>query len=910
MRIFRLFSLLAAAAVLAACTTAPALRSGSSASASASAANAAAPQASNVLRATLKNGLRVVIVRDPFAPVVAQQITYFVGANQAPAGFPGIAHAQEHMMFRGAPGLSKDQLSGIIARMGGVMDAFTTNNITSYFFIVPKGDVDVALHVGAIRMAGVNDSETQWQSERGAIEQEVARDNSASFYKLYEKMLAHMFAGTPYAHTALGTKASFDKLTAARLKQFHDTWYAPNNAMLVVTGDVNPQTVLGKIKALYGAIPAKKIPAKPAITLAPVVATTFTTPSDLPAGIVAVAFRMPGLDSSDYPAAQLVADALASKRGPIRALQYEGKALAATFQMFSNPMSADRGVGLGLAIAVYPPGGDANSVKQALIGAIEQVRKNGIAPDLIAAAKRRAILSHELQQNSIFGLAMNWTGAIALEGLNSPAESLVRLRQVTPDQVNALVQKRLDLDHAITLIAEPTPGAQPKMGSGFGGKESFTSKPSGPVTLPEWARRALAKLPRPTPFLHPTDMRLANGLRLIVQPLHVSHSVSLYGVVHQNENLQAPKGEEGIGGLLGSLFDYGPQGMTRLEYDAAQDKIGANLSVGPDFSLQVLPQYFDAGVKLLANDLLNPALPQQAFQKQQLLQARQAAGQVKSPQFKFQRAVQKALLPEGDPALRLATYKTIGSLSLANLKDYYGKVYRPDETTIVVIGDITPASAKAAVEKYFGDWKASGPTPDLDYGPVPLSKKTHVFVPDAQKKQDQVVLAETLDLNFTNPDHFALELANDYLSGGFYATPLYRVLREKLGLVYNVGASFDFERHRGNFQLHYGSYPQKVDEAQDAALNVLKGVIAKPLTPDELHLAKSIGLRQIQLGKQSVGAIARDWLGRSEDGLPLDWDYTMARHFEKLTAPEIQQALKKYLDPDRLSTIVLGQPTK
>lgn len=890
-RFFTLLSLV----VLAACTTQSQLTRHSV---------AATPAANtpNVTRATLGNGLKVVIVRDPFAPVAAQQITYFVGGNEAPKGFPGTAHAQEHMMFRGAPGLTKNQLAGIMARMGGTFDAFTTNDITSYFFAVPKGDLDVALHVGAIRMAGVDDNEAQWKKERGAIEQEVARDKSSPFYKLSEKLLAHMFAGTPYAHTALGTKPSFDKTTGAMLKKFHNTWYAPNNALLVVTGDVDPKAVLARVKKLYGKIPAKKIPAKPAITLAPVAATTFTTPSDQPYGVVLIAFRMPGYRSPDYPAAELAASALASKRGPIQALRYEGKALYASFEYSPMPDA-----GIGYALAIYPPGVGANTIRQALVGAIEKVRKTGIGPDLVTAVKRHAVLDNELQRNSILGLADTWTNALALAGLDSPAEALARLRRVTPAQVDAQVQKRLDLDHAITLIANPTPGTKPRAGHGYGGKESFSSKPTGPVTLPSWAAKSLAELPHPKPFLHPVDMQLPNGLRLIVQPLHTSHTVSLYGVVNQNEDLQAPEGEEGIGGLLGSLFDWGPKGMTRLQFDAAQDKIGANLSVGPSFSLEVLPQYFDAGVKLLASDMLNPALPKQAFQRQQFLQARQAAGQIKSPQFKFGRAVQEALLPKGDPALRLATSKTIDSLSLADLKDYYTKTYRPDEATIVVIGDIAPSTAKSTIEKYFGDWKAHGPKPDLAYPPVPPSKAVHVFVPDPQKKQDQVVLAETLGLNYTDPDHFALDLANDYLSGGFYATPLYRVLRENLSLVYTVNSSFNFERHRGNFELNYGSYPGKVDEARDAALNVLKNTAANPLTGEQLHLAKSIGLRQIQLSQQSIGAIGKAWLSRSEEGLPLDWSYVMARHFEKLTAPEIQRALKKYLDPERLSTIVLGR---
>ncbi|MGH8225891.1 MAG: M16 family metallopeptidase [Gammaproteobacteria bacterium] len=892
------FFVLLGAAALAACTT----HSPQSVHSTAAAPVVASATGANVLRATLGNGLQVVIVRDAFAPVVTQQITYFAGGNQAPAGFPGMAHAQEHMMFRGAPGLTADQLAGIYARMGGDMNAYTTNDITSYFFTVPTDDVDVALHIGAIRMAGVDDNQAQWAKERGAIEQEVAQDKSIPFYVLYEKMIARMFAGTPYANDALGTKASFDQTTGAMLKQFHSDWYAPNNALLVVAGDVDPQAALAKVKELYGAIPAKKIPAKPTITLAPVAATTISTPSDQPYGLVFVTFRMPGYRSPDYPAADLAARALASQRGPIAALRYEGKALAAGFQMQTMP-----GAGIGFAYAVYPPGGDAQALKQALFDAIGEVRKNGISPDLVAAAKRRALLDDALRNNSISGLAGAWTEAVAVAGLDSPAQALERLRKVDAAQVNAQVRSGLDLDHAITLIANPTPGAQPKSGQGFGGAESFASKPSGPVTLPQWAAQALAKLPQPKPFLQPTDTTLANGLRLIVQPLKVSPTVSLYGVVHQNADLEAPVGQEGVDGLLGSLFDWGPEGMTRLQFESAQDAIGAELSVGLHFSLKVLPQYFDAGVKLLAADQLQPALPKQAFETQRFLQARQAAGQTDSPAFKFQRAIDEALLPKGDPGLRIATGMSVGGLSLDQLKAYYAKAYRPDETTIVVIGDITPEQVQATVEKYFGGWKAAGPKPVTEYPPVPLSQASHVFVPDPMRKQNEVILAETLGLDFTNPDHFALDLANDLLGGGFYASPLYKELREKRGLVYTVGSTFSFDRNRGSYQLNYGSYPAKVSEARTAAIEVLNNTVAKPLSDEQLHLAKSIGLRKIQLSKQSVDSIGWGWIGRSEDGLPLDWDYVMARHFERLTAPEVQQALQKYLDPARLSTIVLGQ---
>jgi zinc protease len=171
-----------------------------------------AGQKTTVAQATLANGLRVVIVQNDLAPVATVIVNYLVGSNEAPAGFPGMAHAQEHMMFRGSPGLSANQLANITAAMGGKFNADTQQTLTQYFFTVPADDLDVALHIEAIRMRDVLDSETLWSQERGAIEQEVAQDLSDPQYIFYTRLLAAIFKGTPYAHDALGTKASFEVL--------------------------------------------------------------------------------------------------------------------------------------------------------------------------------------------------------------------------------------------------------------------------------------------------------------------------------------------------------------------------------------------------------------------------------------------------------------------------------------------------------------------------------------------------------------------------------------------------------------------------------------------------------------------------------------------------------------------------
>jgi zinc protease len=860
-----------------------------------------APAKDQVVRATLPNGLRVIIVPNSLAPVVTTVINYLVGSDEAPSGFPGMAHAQEHMMFRGGPGLSSNQLAAISAAMGGNFDADTQQVVTQYFFTVPSEDLDVPLHVESLRMRGALDTNELWDKERGAIEQEVAQDLSNPQYVFYTKLLSAMFHGTVYDHDALGTKPSFDKTTGTMLHDFYETWYAPNNAILVIAGDIDPQKALSQVQTLFGDIPQKKLPPRPTVQLGPVSTETLRLDTDLPYGLAVASFRVPGSDSPDYAALQVLSDVLGSQRGSLYELVPQGKALDTEFSVSLLPAA-----GVAFAIAAFPQDGDGNALLQQVNQIIADDVKNGVPADLVEASKRHALTSAELEKNSIEGLAMSWSNAVAVEGRQSPQDDIDAIQKVTVEQVNAVARKYLVHDNSLLAVLTPQPSGKPLSSKSFGSPESLAGTPSGPVELPAWAAQDMSRLTVPKLTTNPVVSTLPNGLRLIVQPETISNTVTVIGHIKNNADLQSPAKQEGVSSVLSDLFSYGTTTLDRIAYQKALDDIGADESAGADFSLAVLANHFEPGVALLADNLLHPALPDQAFKVVQQQTAEAVAGQLQSPDYLASRALNAGLFPKTDPVQREATPQSVSGLTLADVKSYYTHVFRPDLTTIVVIGNISPDQAKSVVQKYFSDWTASGPPPNTNLPAVPSNSPGSTTVPDKSRVQSKVDLAETLGLNRFDPDYYALELGNHVLGGGFYATRLYHDLRETTGLVYFVSSSFEIGKSRGLYRVSYACDPQNISKARAIVVRDLHDLQSASVSSNELQQAKAMLLRQVPLSEASVNRIAEAWLNRSDIGLPLDEPAIASQHYLDLTAEQVKAAFAKWLRPDDLVEVILG----
>ncbi len=863
---------------------------------------------SQVLRETLPNGLRVVIVPDRLAPVVSTQLVYLAGSNDAPPGFPGTAHALEHMMFRGSEGLDKDQLFELGALLGGLYNASTEETVTTYTYTVPAADLGVVLHIEALRMNGASLTQDGWEQERGAIDQEVSRDLSMPTYNMFSQIQAALFRGSPYENDALGSRPSFERTDAALLRQFYERWYAPNNAILVVAGDVDPAQAMGLVRTAFAAVPRRPVPNHAPVAPGPVTPATLSIPSNLPVGLAALAIRMPGFSSPDFAAADILGDIIGSPRGDMYALVPAGRALQAQFGF-----TAKTDVGMGLAIGAFPADADPAPLLADMRGVLTKIASGDFPDELVEASKRQEVAQLAFAADSINGLARSWARALSVQGLDSPEDLARAYGAVTPAQVRRLARQVLDPDPAVTAILTPRGGSQPAASAGFGGAETVGTPPDHAVVLPDWATTALAAASAarggaPDAGTAPDVTVLPNGLRLIVQPEHVSPTVSVFGRVRNEPALQEPPGKEGVAALTEELLGFGTTSLDRLAFRRALDDIAAQEHAGFDFSLKVLTAQFGAGMRLLADNLLHPAFPPDALPVMRRQAAQSLAGQKTSPVYLFDRAQQAATLPPGDPSLREATPDTVGGLTIEDVRAYHAAAMRPDLATVVVIGDITPAAARDVVEQAFGGWHAEGPAPNVDLPPVaPRTDAVRERVADNGSLQDQVALTQRLALPVASPDRWTFLLGNTIL-GNSFSSRLYRDLRIRTGYVYGVSSSPNFIRTRGRYTISFGADPAKVEPARNAALRDIEDMQKNPVGDAELARAKTQILRLLSMQRASVGAIAGQYLRQVELGLPLNPEAAAAAHYQATTAEDIRRVFAQYLDPKAMAEIVRGPP--
>jgi len=861
----------------------------------------------DVLKATLHNGLRVVIVPSTLAPVVATDMTYLVGSRDDPPEFPGMAHAQEHMMFRGTQDLSAAALGTLATALGGDFNASTTETLTQFQFTVPAADLDAVLRVEADRMRDVLDAQDQWENERGAIEQEVINDETQPGAQYFREARLAAFAGTPYAHEGVGTRAAFDRLTGADIKRFYQRWYAPNNAVLVVAGNVDPARTLDQVRERFESIPGRAVPGHVPAALRAFGHAVYRRPSTLPYPLAAVAYRMPGVESPDFLPSYVLQAILDSPRGPLRPLADSGEALDAEWNTEPYLPEAQ----LAFATAALGPSGDPAAMAERLQHVVAAYAKAGIPAELFTTTKRRLIADQELSRNTIAALASDWATTIADDNEPSIAREQQLIAAVTLEQVDSVARRYLERPDvfvgALTPSANATSDAPPRP------QQHGPEKPleaQAPVTqLPDWASELVDHITVPPSALSPVQTKLPNGITLIVQPESISDSVFVFGSVRNEPQLEEPAGKEGVARVLAAMFAYGSKSADRMTMQRAQDDADAQIAAGPQFEVETSAQTFDRAIRLLAESELGPRFDGPTFETAQRREIQELATELNGSHTQAMDRAARRLLPPGDPELREPTVEGMNALTLADVEAYYAKTFRPDLTTIVVVGKVTPEAARSAIERAFGAWHASGEPPALELPSVPLNAPADVVESLPGSGQDYVTLEQIVPVARSSAAYYPLVVGNAILGGGTGGpeqSRLFRDLRQNAGLVYSIGSQFAAERTRASLTISFACLPENEPKIAAAIDDEIRTLQSQAVSPFELALVKASLVRRTVLAAGSVATIGEGLLDASQNGYPLDRAQVDARGYVATDASAVKDAFDSYVHPDRFVRVIEG----
>jgi zinc protease len=860
------------------------------------------PGDAGIFSTHLRNGLYVVVVEDHTAPVVQSAMWYRFGSLDETPGKTGLAHALEHMNFRGTSNLSAGGLNDAVARLGAQMNGSTTYDYTQFYFMLPADKLDVALQIDADRMHNLLLRQADWNIERGAVLNELAGDESSPFFDLLARVRAAAFPNQPSGRTPIGHKADVEAATAADIARYYHEWYAPNNATLVVAGDVDHATVFEKAQRYFGSIPSKTLPPTSQSDPKPV-AHTVTVESSLPFPfeILDIAFSCPGDTEKGEPEINTLETLIPNQLSPFYQSLVETNVALAIQTEEDTQLKG----GLLHVFIVLNPGHSAAEARDIFESTMRNVLQNGFDPQLVAAAKRLTIAERLYDADSVDGIGSlaGYTYGIVGERVQDEDN---RLAAITPqsllDVTRTYLSRPTVIGHLSTNTQAPA-GSSEK--SNAAATDDFSKRaPSGPIVEPPAIREAVRTPTSARSKLDPTEFTLPNGIHVIVQQKTNRPTFVLDGTIASSAAF-TPPGKEGVERLASELADYGSTNYPFTDRRRLIDSMGAFVSNGQEFEAHGLAHDFGTVAKIIADGEEHPSFADPWFTIEKGQLANSLASEATISGVMIDRAYEGMLSQTDDPSLRHATAGTVNALTRDDLLSYTKTYWRPDLTTIAVAGDLSPQDVRTALTAAFGDWPTQGPTPDAHAMAYAPSHGGHDYVGTAAR-QVYIRLGQPAVAR-SSPDYDAFLVLNQILgASGAYESRLWQEMRQKRGLVYSVESSLSAGPDRGDFRVEIDAPPDRVTEAVQFVREQLQRLQEAPVSQTELAEAKLRLVSDALMQEASADGQVQQLIDIATNGLPLDYYRTLNDRFAGITAADVQRIAKKYLAPNQLVQIYAG----
>jgi len=863
------------------------------------------------------NGLKVILFPDHSKPVTTVSVTYLVGSRHENYGETGMAHLLEHLVFKGTP--THRDIPGEMKKRGIRFNGTTWFDRTNYFssFSTDTDTLEWLLKMEADRMVNSFISREDLDSEMTVVRNEMESGENSPFRVLLQRVMASAYEWHNYGNSTIGARADVEEVPITRLQAFYRNYYQPDNAVLVIAGDFDPEPTLALVAQSFGTIAKPSRSLQPTYTREPAqdgehrvtVRRVGKTP------YLAVGYHIPAGRHPDSAALSVLGEVLGhTPNGRLhQALVETGQAT----QVFDIGFALDE-PGYFMAFAEAPAGADLDVLEAGMITQIEQIAERPISEDEVNQARQRLLNAFEISMRDPNRIGVALSEAIAQGDWRLYLLERDRLEQVSADDVrrvaaayfksdNRTVGRFIPTEHADRVLIGEAPSAAELL-EGYIGREAIAA--------------GEAFDPSPANIDARTQtFTLSNGSQLAVLA-KATRGRSVQVRIHLRLGDEASlHGRDTAASLLGQMLLRGAGELDRGAISRQLDALKSGLSVNGDATGVQVSATTDrdnvaALLPLIADVLQKPTLPENEFTQLKSQALTSLRSQMSEPSAIASRAMSRHFnrWPKGHPYYVGSFEEDLAALETATLdelREFHALFYGAANASIAVIGDVDADKIHAQMEQLLGNWTATQAFTRIKI-PYLATPATHEEIEVPDKPNAFFIARLTVPVGQEHTDYPALVLGNYILGGGALKSRLADRIRQQDGLSYGVGSQFSASAldENGNFVAYAIAAPENVSKVEAAFKEEIARLLSDGIAQEEFDEALDGLLKARQTSRANDGELISTLAENLYLGRTMQEEATFEAHLKALTPGHVRDILARYLELDAISLFMAGDFAK
>ncbi len=871
-----------------------------------------------VQKTVLDNGLTVLTKEVHTAPVVSVQVWYKVGSRNEVKGENGISHQLEHLMFKGTTDRPV-QFGRLFSALGSQFNAFTSYDETAYFGTVQRDKLEALLTLEADRMENSLVGTEQLKSEKRVVISELQGYENSPGYRLDRAVMRDAFPTRAYGLPVGGTKSDVEKFTVEQVRNYYQTYYSPENATLVITGDFATEPVLKVVKETYGKL-AKRGKEDTGIQgnvtpFSPVATTTKKAPIVLKqpgsAALLQAVYPLPDIKHPDVPAIDVMDAILTGGRS---SRLYQALVESGLASSVSGGAAELIEPGWYEISATAAPGQELGKIAQGLQESLGKLQQEPVTTEELDRAKTQLQASYILGNQDITSQAtqLGYNQTIAGD-YHFIEQYLAAIAKVTPSQVQQVAKTYLNPANQTIGFFEPTqPDGKPGTSSAGSGRTVENFSPGKPVDPAE-----LAKYLPPTTSATdsgkqslPEEFTLNNGLRVLLLGDRSLPTINLSGQINAGTEFDGNQ-KAGLANLTAINLMNGTQTKNALTLAKTLEDRGAGLSFsasreGVSVSGEGLSANLPILIQTLADVLQNATFPADQLELSRQRDLTSLKIQLDDPRGLGRQVFQQAIYPENHPFHSFPTAESLKSITRDDLLGFYQTHYRPDGTTIALVGDFDPVQVKALLNQSFGKWQNTGKPPVLKISSVPFPQTLTRLNKVIPGKTEAVTYIGYNGISRKDPRYYAALVLNQILGGDTLSSRLGTEVRDRQGLTYGIYSGFAAGINPGPFLIQMQTAPGDTQKAIASTLALLKQLREQGVTEAELNTAKRSITNSYPVDLANPSDVSSIILENAVLGLSRSEIREFPQQIQAVTMAQIQKVIENLIKPEDLVIVTAG----